>query len=209
VESSFGRNVLWLAAILGAIGLLLYLFVFDTWVIPADDPLLTAAILPTLTPEDRILTRRGSTPQIGELARCIVPDGSGKYVIGRVFGGPGDTVEINNERVTVNGKGPASRFACGIVSVVHPVSGDAVPLTCTVEDNGSFTYGVLAHPEYREGPRSAKVEPERLFLLSDNRHIHKDSRDFGAVEASTCEHVVFRLWGQSFGDGSHRFNVLW
>ena len=89
--------------------LLLYLFVFDTWVVPGDDPLFTASILPTLSPEDRILTRRGSQPVVGELARCIIPDGSGKYTIGRVFGGPGDTVEISNERVAVNGKAPKTR----------------------------------------------------------------------------------------------------
>lgn len=209
MESSFGRNLLWLVAIVGSILLLLYLFVFDTWVVPGDDPLFTASILPTLSPQDRILTRRGSQPVVGELARCILPDGSGKYTIGRVFGGPGDSVEISNERVAVNGKAPKTRFSCGIVNVVHPVSGDAVPLTCSMEDNGSFTYGVLAHPEYRESPRNAKVEAGQLYLVSDDRHIHKDSRDFGAVDLSTCEHVVFRLWGESFGDGSHRFNVLW
>jgi signal peptidase I len=209
VDSSFGRNLLWLVAILGSITLLLYLFVFDTWVVPGDDPLFTASLLPTLSPQDRILTRRGSQPNTGELARCIIPDGSGKYTIGRVFGIGGDTVEINNERVAVGGKSPKTRFSCGIVSVVHPVSGDALPLVCSVEDNGSFTYGVLAHPEFREGPRSALVEPGKVFLVSDDRHIHKDSRDFGQVDAATCEHVVFRLWGESFGDSSHRFNVLW
>ena len=209
VDSSFGRNIVWLVAILGAITLLLYLFVFDTWVVPGDDPLFTASILPTLSPEDRILTKRGSDPLVGQLARCLVPDGSGKYTIGRVFGRAGDTVEINNERVAVNGKGIKIMFGCGTVSAVNPVSGDAVPLTCSVEDNGSFSYGVLAHPEYREGPRTAKVEPGHVYLVSDNRHIHKDSRDFGQAEVSTCEHVVFRLWGQSFGESSHRFNVLW
>lgn len=209
VSSSFGRNMVWLGAILGAIGLLLYLFVFDTWVVPGDDPLFTASIQPTLSPEDRILTRRGGMPVVGELARCIIPDGTGKYTIGRVFGLGGDAVEISNERVSVNGKAPKTRFSCGIVSVVHPVSGDAMPLTCSAEDNGSFTYEVLAHPEYREAPRTAKVEAGKVFLVSDDRHIHKDSRDFGQVDANTCEHVVFRLWGQSFGDGSHRFNVLW
>jgi signal peptidase I len=209
VDSSFGRNLLWLVAILGSIGLLLYLFVFDTYVIPGDDPLATASILPTLSPQDRILTRRGSQPVVGELARCALPEGNGKYVIGRVFGGPGDDVEISNERVSVNGKVPKTRFACGIVNVVHPVSGDAVPLTCSAEDNGSFTYNVLAHPEFRESPRRAKVEPNKLFLVSDDRHIHWDSRDFGQVDLSTCEHVVFRLWGETFGDSSHRFNVLW
>jgi signal peptidase I len=209
VESSFGRNVLWLAAILGAVALLLYLFVFDTWLVPSDDPQLTASIAPTLSPDDRILTRRGAIPVTGELARCFVPDGSGKYTIGRVFGAGGDTVEVDNERVAVNGVGPKTRFQCGIVSVVHPVSGDAVPLTCSVEDNGSFTYSVLVHPEYREGQTRTKVEPNKLWLVSDDRHLHKDSRDFGAVEAATCEHVVFRLWGQTYGDASHRFNVLW
>jgi signal peptidase I len=209
VDSSFGRTLLWLTAILGAIGLLLYLFVFDTWVIPSDDPLLTASIAPTLSPDDRILTRRGSSPVTGELVRCFMPDGSGKYTIGRVFGLGGDSVEVNNERVAVNGVSPKTRFGCGIVSVVHPVSGDAEALTCTVEDNGSFVYSVLAHPEFREGQRIAKVEPQKLWLVSDDRHIHKDSRDFGSVDVTSCEHVVFRLWGQTFGDASHRFNVLW
>jgi signal peptidase I len=209
VESSFTRNVLWLAAILGGILLLLYLFVFDTWVIPSDDPLFTASLEPTLSPDDRILTQRRSTPITGELARCVIPDGSGKYTIGRVFGVAGDSVLIENERVSVNGKGPSTRSQCGVVSVVHPISGDAVPLTCHLEDNGSFTYGVLVHPEYREGPRTAKLEPGMAFLVSDDRHIHKDSRDFGPVDHSTCEHVVFRLWGQSFSNSAHRFNVLW
>jgi signal peptidase I len=209
VESSFGRNMLWLAAILGAIGLLLYLFVFDTWVVPSDDPLLTASIAPTLGPDDRILTRRGSSPVTGELARCFMPDGSGKYTIGRVFGLGGDSVEVNNERVAVNGVSAKTRFSCGIVSIIHPVSGDAEPLICTVEDNGSMVYSTLAHPEFREGQRLAKVEPGKLWLVSDDRHIHKDSRDFGTVDVSSCEHVVFRLWGQSWGDSSHRFNVLW
>lgn len=209
MESSFGRNMVWLFAVLGAIGLLLYLFVFDTWVVPGDDPALTASILPTLSPEDRILTKRGSDPIVGQLARCLLPDGSGKYTLGRVFGRGSDTVEINNERVAVNGKPIRTMFSCGTVNVVHPVSGDTVPLTCAVEDNGSFSYGTLAHGEYREGPRTAKVETGQIFLVSDNRHIHKDSRDFGAVDASTCEHVVFRLWGSTFGESSHRFNVLW
>jgi signal peptidase I len=198
-----------MSAILGAIGLLLYLFVFDTWVIPSDDPALTASLLPTLSPDDRILTRRGGAPKVGELARCMRPDGSGKFVIGRVFGLERDDVEVNNERAATNGKGVATRFGCGKVNVVHPVSGEDVPLSCSVEDNGAFTYGVLVHPEYREGQRVAKVEPGKIYLVSDDRHIHLDSRDFGQVDATTCEHVVFRLWGQSFTDSSHRFNILW
>lgn len=209
MESSWGRNLVWLSAILGAIGLLLYLFVFDTWVVPSDDPALVASLQPTLSADDRILTRRGSSARHGQLARCLAPDGSGKYVLGRVFGLERDDVEVNNERVTTNGKSLPVRHACAAVTVVHPVSGEGMPLSCSVEDNGAFTYQVLVHPEYREGQRNAKVEAGKAYLVSDDRHIHQDSRDFGLVDASTCEHVVFRLWGQTFADSSHRFNILW
>lgn len=209
VGSSFTRLVVWIAAIVGAIGLLLYLFVFDTWEIPGSDPLFVAALQPTLSSQDRILTVRRSAPEFGQLARCLVPDGRGTFTIGRVFGSEGQTVEVLNERVSVNGKSPSSRFACGTVQVVHPVSQQQLGLSCTVEDNGAFTYSVLVHPELREGHTVTKVEPGRLFLVSDDRHIHLDSRDFGQVEAASCEHVVFRLWGEKFTDGSRRFNILW
>lgn len=209
MNGSFGRNVLWLSAILGAIVLLLYLFVFDTWVVPFDDKQLLVSVEPLLGPDDRILTRRGSTPKTSELARCLAPDGSGKYVLGRVFGGAGETVEVNNERVAVGGKSPKTRHQCPSVTVAHPVSGDPIALLCSVEDNGSFTYSVLLHPEFREGQRVMKLEAGKVFLVSDNRHFHYDSLDYGPVDASTCEHVVFRLWGPSFVDSSRRFNILW
>jgi len=209
VGSSFTRSVAWFVAIVGAVGVLLYLFVFDTWEVPGTDPLFVASVEPMLHPQDRILTSRQSTPGFGELARCLVPDGRGTFTVGRVFGVEGQTVEVLNERVAVNGKAPASRFPCGVVTLVHPVSQAPLALTCSVEDNGAFTYSVLTHPEYREGHTVALVEPGKVFLVSDDRHLHSDSRDFGQVDASTCQHVVFRLWGERFTDSSRRFNILW
>lgn len=203
------RSLIWLAAIFGAIGLLLYLFVFDTWVVPGDDPQFVASVEPNLRPNDRILTRRGSSPRYGELARCLSPDGSGRFVVGRMFGAGGDTVTISNERVAVNGKGMATRFGCGMVSVLNPATGQPVLMGCSAEDNGAFTYNVLVHPEFREGDRTVLVDPGKAYLVSDDRHIHHDSRDYGEVDAATCEHIVFRLWGDSFVDASRRFNVLW
>lgn len=199
----------WLAAIFGAVCLLLYLFVFDTSVVPGDDAQFVASIAPNLRPSDRILTRRGSQPRYGELARCLSPEGGGRYVIGRMFGGGGDTVQIVNERVAVNGKGMATRFGCGMVQVVNPATGEPVKLGCSAEDNGAFTYNVLVHPEFREADRFVSVDAGKVYLVSDNRHIHHDSRDYGLVDAASCEHVVFRLWGDTFVDSSRRFNLLW
>ncbi len=104
MDSSFSGRVAWVVAIASAVGLLLYLFVFDTWEVPEDDASLVASIEPTLRPHDRILTRRKSTPGFGDLARCLAPDGGGTFAVGRVFAVGGETIEVLNERVAVNGK---------------------------------------------------------------------------------------------------------
>jgi len=55
------RIVTWGSAIAGTVLLVLYLGFFDVWTVPADDPLLAAAMEPTLHPGDVIvLTRRSA-----------------------------------------------------------------------------------------------------------------------------------------------------
>ncbi|AKU96940.1 hypothetical protein AKJ09_03604 [Labilithrix luteola] len=206
---SFVRGAWWIVAILGAIGLLLYLFVVDTWVVPGTDTSFAASIQPTLKPGDRILVQRGSVPRVGQLARCLHPLASETYVVGRVFGEGRDRVEMRNESVSVNGKPVATRHGCPSERVVHPVSGQETELTCVVEENGAFTYSALVNRDYPEGGGASTVESGKLYLVSDNRHLHQDSRDYGLVDASTCEHVLYRLWGDTYADGSRRFTVLW
>lgn len=198
-----------MAGIASAIALLLYLFLFDTYVVPTDDAVLVASVAPTLSGDDRLLVQRGSSPRYGQLARCASPEYPGKFVIGRIFGVVNDTVEIKQERVTVSGQFVVSRRGCKPQTLVHPITGEERQLVCSLEENGAWTYEVLTDPEHPEGDRVAKVEADKAFLVSDNRHIHYDSRDFGPVDLATCEHVVFRLWGTSFGDSSRRFNILW
>ncbi len=207
---SLVRGGVWLAVIFGAIGLLLHLYVLDTWVVPGDDPMLTVSVLPTLTPQDRLLVQRGAVPKPGQLARCVSPENPTRYVVGRVFGVGGDRLEIRDEAVWVSGRVVTKRHGCPPVQMTHPATGNEVTLLCSVEDNGAWTYGVLRDAEHREPSRGVQVVEEgRLYLVSDNRHLHQDSRDFGTVEASTCEHVVFRLWGESFLDSGRRFSILW
>jgi signal peptidase I len=207
----FWRGTAWFVAIVGAIALLLYLFVFDTWVVPGDDPMLTVSVEPTLRPGDRILTRRGSSPHIGELARCRSPLNVNKYVVGRVFGMDGDSVEIKSEGVWVGGKAIPRPRSCPGMSLTHPATGEIIPLTCGEEDNPAWTYRTLraATESAVEPDVIARVETGKVFLVSDNRHLHQDSRDLGQVDAASCEHVVFRLWGESYVDSSRRNTILW
>ena len=75
---------------------------------------------------------------------------------------------------------------------------------------GGNTHEALFATEHAEGNRSVTVDPGKILLVSDNRHMHLDSRDFGTVDPSSCEHIVFRLWGHSgYGDAPHRFNLIW
>lgn len=206
---SFLRALAWIGAILGVIIGLLYALVFDSWVVPSDEAMLRVAHEPNLRPGDRILIRRGGSPNYHELARCDDPEAPGRQVIGRVLGMPRDKVDIIAERVLVNGKRNSSPRGCGNMTMNHPTTGQAATLVCAVEDSGAGDYNILVHPEHPEGTRSATVESGRVFLVSDNRHFHLDSRDYGTVSKDSCHHVVFRLWGASFGDASRRFNFLW
>lgn len=205
----FTRLGLWILGILGAICLLLYLLVFDVWTVPGTDKLFSASVLPALKPSDTILLRRGGPPAYGELARCVSPLNAGTFIVGRVVGIPGDRVEIQDGVVTTGGKALASRHGCPPVLVAHPVTEQLVTMNCSVAETGSWSFEYLTSSEFSGGSFSGIVETGKVYLVSDNRLMHQDSRDFGLVDASTCQHIVFRLWGETFTDASRRFTILW
>jgi signal peptidase I len=205
----FTRTAILIAAIVGAIGFLLHLFFFDTWTFPRGDAQLAASVLPALKADDTVLLRRGTAPRYGELARCASPITSGAFVVGRVVGSHGDRVQVEDTVVTTNGKALASRHGCPQVIVTHPVTEALVTMTCGVAETGAWSFEFLTSAEMHGGTSLAVVEAGKLFLVSDNRLMHQDSRDFGQVEESTCEHIVYRLWGEKFTDASRRFTILW
>lgn len=211
--NGFVRVLLWISGIVGAICLLLHLFLFDVWVVPrGPDEQFGTSILPTLRSDERVLVQRGRVPRFGELARCLSPLKTATYVVGRVFGVGGDKVEIEDRAVLTNGTQPQWRHVCPTVVVPHPVTQNLVTLNCSVAETGAWSFEYYTpQPQagISGGTANAQVEHGKLYLVSDNRLMHEDSRDFGQVDASTCEHVVFRLWGEAFTDASRRFDILW
>lgn len=206
------KFLVWMGGIFGAICLLLHLFVFDEWVVPhaPEGQFFAVSILPALMPDDKILLRRGSSPQVGELARCAHPTSSGQWVVGRVFGTPGDRVEVTDRAVTTNGKALAAAHGCPPMVVANPITDNLVTLSCGVVETGAWSFSHLqGDTGLSAGKQSAVVESGKVFLVSDNRLMHEDSRDFGQVDSSTCEHIVYRLWGERFSDSSRRFTILW
>lgn len=206
------KLVTWMAAIAGAVGLVLNFFFFEVWRVPSDDPLLAASIAPTLSAGDLVVVTRHASVDRGDLLRCADPDTAGRFVVARAIGRYGDRVEIKDEVVLLDGKHVPSPRACDppVVTVHDPRIDDDVSLACSVEEYSDMSFPALRARERPEPATQTTVEAGRWFLVSDDRHVHLDSRDFGEVEARTCQHVVFRLvGGAGFGDARSRLTIIW
>jgi signal peptidase I len=205
------KLVAWVGGILGAVVLLLYVFVFDVWTIPGDDPMESASIEPNLSAGDVVLVSRHTTVTRGNLLRCPDPQAPGRFVVARAIASGGEHIEIRDDTVDVDGKHLPSPRGCDTPTfVLHdPASDQDVTLRCSVEDFGERDFWAL-RGSTPEPPTKATVEPARWFLVSDDRHIHTDSRDFGQIDASTCLHIVFRIEGRAgMGDEKKRLSIIW
>jgi signal peptidase I len=206
------RIVLSVAAGLGAIVLVLYLLFFDVWRVPADDPQLAASIEPTLSAGDLIVVTRRTSGGRGDLERCADPDAPGRFVVGRAIAHFGERVGLNEEVVTLDGHRTPSPRACDPPSVTirDPHDDEDVTLFCSMEELGDRPFEALRASQHPERPTNAVVDPSRWFLVSDDRHIHQDSRDYGQIDPKTCQHIVFRLVSAAgFTDSSRRLSIIW
>jgi len=206
------KFVLWTAVIGGASWGVLRLLLVKTWTIPSDDPVLSSSIAPSLAAGDAVLLLHGVPRGFGDLVRCTDPDEPRRWVIGRIAGEGGDTVELTASRLVVNGRTADIEHACKphVVQVPHPNTTAPVDLRCDMEDLGGVIHKrVHGNPEGRavSAPMKRTVPPDSFFLISDNRAFQNDSFTYGAVPAETCDaRIVFRFWSSAgFGDADNRF----
>ena len=209
---TFVKFLLWGGGILGAIVLGLYLAVFDFWTVPSDDPQLGVSVQPTLQAGDELLVMRHGFPSFGQLVRCGDPDAPGRFVVGRVVGQPRDVVELFAENLTVNNHREVSPGPCDPPKypMVNPATGEELTLGCNREEFAGTTHSFLRANEHPERDARFIVDEARVFLLSDNHHLHLDSRDFGQINPAICQHITYRLWSSSgISDSARRFTFIW
>jgi len=207
------RLLAWVVVIVGAICAIAYYTYVDVWVVPTDDPRLLVSIEPTLHGGDVLLVERHGTPTLGNLARCTDPDEPRRFVVGRIVGVGGSPFILSGQTFSTAGSRPRSDSPCDSVRLTNPANGEEVALTCRNEQFAGMTYEKLfrvLEGAQQEADQTILVQPHRNYLLSDDRYIHLDSRDFGTVPDDSCRHILFRLWGaDGFTDGAHRFNIIW
>lgn len=206
---------MWVVGIAAVVSLILYATVFDIWVLPSDDPAFAASVLPTLAPGDVVLvTRHGASPDLDYLEKCTDPDAPGRFVVGRVVGLPGDKVGVSSDVYKRNGHAAAFAGPCdpnSEMDVANPKTQAVKTLICHRTDEAALSHGSLrGTDDYENDMAAVTVDPNRVYLLSDDLHFHEDSRDYGQIDPATCEHIVFRLYGAAgITDGSRRFALLW
>ena len=202
----------WFFGISLVVSLIVYAVWLDVWTVPSDDVRLGPALAPNMNQGDFLLVSRSTGTKLGWLMRCPDPDAPGRWVVGRTIALAGQNIVIEQDQVSIDGRRLTTPSSCSKtnVNVVNPANGEELKLYCHVEELGSQYHEVLYLSKNTEGKHESNIDPGKAFLVSDNRHIHLDSRDYGQVDPSTCQHIVFRLWSaQGWGDSSGRFTLLY
>ncbi|MBV2169589.1 MAG: signal peptidase I [Bdellovibrio sp.] len=168
--------------------------VVEPFVIPSG------SMIPNLLIHDHILVQKAayglhvpfgnpwifqwSQPQRGEIIVFKYPENPDVYYIKRLIGLPGDKVDVQNGRITINGK----KFT--LTPYESPSS--EVGFNYYTENNGTKSYVVRFISEEVGGESQSYTVPEgHFFFMGDNRDQSSDSRYWGFVKN---DYIVGKAW---------------
>jgi signal peptidase I len=126
-------------------------------------------------PFSRIRLFATGAPHRGDVVVIRNPDGGSVPFVKRLIGLPGDTVELRDEALYVNGKLQKTDFLPELGSA------DGEPVRLGTEHLNGMTHPVRILPE-RPALRTfgpITVPSDEVFLMGDNRDESRDARFFG------------------------------
>ncbi|MCL6584770.1 MAG: signal peptidase I [bacterium] len=168
-RKSIYREYLEAIVIAIALALVIRTFVVQAFKIPSG------SMIPTLLIGDHILVNkfiyRFEKPERGDIIVFKYPQDPSRDFIKRLIGKPGDTLEIRNKQVFINGKPLYEPY------VIHEGGEAAVGLS-SVRDN----YGPITIPE------------GYFFVMGDNRDCSLDSRFWGLLPEDMIKGKAFIIY---------------
>jgi signal peptidase I len=117
---------------------------------------------------------------------------AGTDYIKRIIGLPGDTIEVVDDKVTINGKAveyQADGTFVGTGSALDNTGTDIV-----LEKLPGRSHTVLSEPGSNFGPGSWVVPAGFYFAMGDNRDHSADSRDWGMVPEENLVGRAMMIW---------------
>lgn len=169
-------------------------------ILPGDTFVVNRAAYDVRLPYSRMNLVTVGSPQHGEIVQAYLPMGIG-LGIKRVLGVPGETIEIRENLVIVNGQPLPTRKLHGAAFTWVPAAthmGSDVML-----EDGHWVAWTPGESEYRNSP-PLHLGTGEYFLMGDNRDNSIDSRAFGPV---TREQITGRVFSAYTFRHSHRAHV--
>lgn len=137
---------------------------------------LGASMSPTFHDQDRVVVSKTTEIQRSDVIVFHAPDVDGKDYIKRVIGLPGDSIDMKDDVLYINGK-----------AVEEPY------LNANKEDNPINK--LTEDFSLQEKTGESQVPKNMLFVMGDNRLNSKDSRIFGFISYdSIVGEVKFRFY---------------
>ncbi|MEN0060470.1 MAG: signal peptidase I [Bdellovibrio sp.] len=128
-----------------------------------------------------------SRPQRGEIVVFKYPENPDVYYIKRLIGLPGDTVEVQSGRISINGT------PLPIVPFESP--DEEKGFYYYKETQGDVSYVVRFFSDKLDGDLQVFKVPEgRFFFMGDNRDQSSDSRFWGYVKNDYIVGRASRIW---------------
>ena len=151
-------------------------------VVEGDQILVNKLAYGVRVPFTHLWLHQGDAPARGEIITFDSPE-DGQTWLKRVVGLPGDTVEMRDERLFINGQPLAYSRGDDTAAAALPKATREHALLFATEQLGTVAHPIMVMPQVPAMRNFAQVTvpPGQFLLLGDNRDNSKDSRYIGMI----------------------------